>query len=685
MFDKVWLIPIFPIIGVLVNGLLGRRFEKINKSIIHWVACGAVALSFIVTCILFFQMLGLPADQRLYEFTWFKWINSGVLHSYVAYQIDPLSMMMCLFVTGVGFLIHVYSIGYMSTEEGREYRFFTYLNLFMFAMINLVLANNYLLLFLGWEGVGLCSYLLIGFWFSEEANAIAGKKAFITNRIGDFGFILGLLLLYTSLGKHGIWTLQFSEVFTHVHLLSPQVATAVCLLLFVGCTAKSAQIPLYVWLPDAMAGPTPVSALIHAATMVTSGVYMVARSNILYSMSPFAMGVVATFGALTALFAASIGLVQNDIKKVLAYSTVSQLGYMFLGLGVGAYAAGMFHVLTHAFFKALLFLGSGAVIHSMHQGLHKVHSHADAQDMRNMGGLKSKTPITYVTFLIGTLAIAGIPGFSGFFSKDEILWKAYSSPHGHFLLWLIGAIAAGMTAFYMFRLVFMTFFNESRVPDGADEHLHECPKTMTVPLMVLAFFAAVAGYLGVPHALGGSNRIHHFLDPVMGIGPGKLLHKAGGTIVHGAHAAAEAVHGAGMHHAAEHGSMFAEYLLMAISVTIALLGIFLAYTMYIKKRDIPEKLANSYPFLYRLLLNKWYVDELYELTVIKPLHGFSVLLWKGVDVAIIDGIINGVARIVGWFSGVVRYIQSGYVQSYAVSVVLGTVVLVIYYFIRAIS
>ncbi|MCD6150805.1 MAG: NADH-quinone oxidoreductase subunit L [Deltaproteobacteria bacterium] len=685
MFDKVWLIPIFPIIGVLVNGLLGRRFEKINKSIIHWVACGAVALSFIVTCILFFQMLGLPADQRLYEFTWFKWINSGVLHSYVAYQIDPLSMMMCLFVTGVGFLIHVYSIGYMSTEEGREYRFFAYMNLFMFAMINLVLANNYLLLFLGWEGVGLCSYLLIGFWFSEEANAIAGKKAFITNRIGDFGFILGLLLLYTSLGKHGIWTLQFSEVFTHVHLLSPQVATAICLLLFVGCTAKSAQIPLYVWLPDAMAGPTPVSALIHAATMVTSGVYMVARSNILYSMSPFAMGVVATFGALTALFAASIGLVQNDIKKVLAYSTVSQLGYMFLGLGVGAYAAGMFHVLTHAFFKALLFLGSGAVIHSMHQGLHKVHSHVDAQDMRNMGGLKSKTPITYVTFLIGTLAIAGIPGFSGFFSKDEILWKAYSSPHGHFLLWLIGAIAAGMTAFYMFRLVFMTFFNECRVPDGADEHLHECPKTMTVPLMVLAFFAAVAGYLGVPHALGGSNRIHHFLDPVMGIGPGKLLHKAGGTIAHGAHAAAEAVHGAGMHHAAEHGSMFAEYLLMAISVTIALLGIFLAYTMYIKKRDMPEKLANSYPFLYRLLLNKWYVDELYELTVIKPIHGFSVLLWKGVDVAIIDGIVNGVARIVGWFSGVVRYIQSGYVQSYAVSVVLGTVVLVIYYLIRAIS
>jgi len=685
MFDKVWLIPTFPIIGVLINGLLGRRFEKINKSIIHWIACGAVALSFIVSCILFFQMLGLPADQRLYEFTWFEWINSGVMHTYVAYQIDPLSMLMCLFVTGVGFLIHVYSIGYMSTEEGREYRFFTYMNLFMFSMLNLVLANNYLLLFLGWEGVGLCSYLLIGFWFSEEANAIAGKKAFVTNRIGDFGFILGLLLLYTSLGKHGIWTLQFSEVFTHVHLLSPQVATAICLLLFVGCTAKSAQIPLYVWLPDAMAGPTPVSALIHAATMVTAGVYLIARSNILFSMSPFALGVVATFGALTTLFAASIALVQNDIKKVLAYSTVSQLGYMFLGLGVGAYAAGMFHVLTHAFFKALLFLGAGAVIHSMHQGLHKVHSHVDAQDMRNMGGLKDKTPITYVTFLIATLAISGIPGFSGFFSKDEILWQAYSSPHGSFFLWLLAAIAAGLTAFYMFRLLFMTFFNECRAPEGAAEHLHECPKTMTVPLMILAFFAAVAGFLGVPHVLGGNNRFEHYLEPVMGIGPGKLLHQAGGAITHGAHMVTEGAHGVGMEHVVEHGSLFAEYLLMSISVALALIGIFVAYTMYMKKRDLPEKLANSYPILHRLLLNKWYVDEIYELTVIKPFHGFSILLWKGVDVAVIDGSVNGVARIVGWFSGVIRYIQSGYVQSYAVSMVLGTVVLLVYYIIKAIS
>ncbi|MBN2331601.1 MAG: NADH-quinone oxidoreductase subunit L [Deltaproteobacteria bacterium] len=710
MFDKVWLIPIFPIIGVLINGLLGRRIEAINKSIVHWVACCAVALSFLVTCTIFFQMLNLPPDQRLYEFTWFSWIGGGVMQTYIAYQVDPLSMMMCMFVTGVGFLIHIYSIGYMAHDEGRYYRFFTYLNLFMFSMINLILANNYLLMFLGWEGVGLCSYLLIGFWFSVEANAIAGKKAFITNRVGDFAFVIGLLLLFTSLGEQGVWSLRFSEVFPHVHQLPPQIATAVCLLFFVGCTAKSAQIPLYVWLPDAMAGPTPVSALIHAATMVTSGIYLIARSNILYSLSPFAMGVVAIFGAMTALFAASIGLVQNDIKKVLAYSTVSQLGYMFLGLGVGAFAAGMFHVLTHAFFKALLFLGSGAVIHSMHEALHHAHLHDDAQDMRNMGGLKSKMPITYATFLIGTLAIAGIPGLSGFFSKDEILWQAYSSPQGHILLWLIGAIAAGMTAFYMFRLVFMTFFNECRTNEKARDHLHESPKPMTVPLMVLAFLSVVGGYLGVPHALGGSNRIHSFLDPVMGTGPGKLLQKAGSVVAHGADHAAAAAHGAMEHakeavghaaaaahgaagHAAEavhgagggHHSLVAEYLLMGISVAIALTGIFLAYTMYIKRREMPEKLAKQFPFLYRLLLNKWYVDELYELIAIKPIHGFSQLLWKGVDVAVVDGIVNGVAMIVGWFSGVVRYLQSGYVQSYAVSIVLGTVVIIVYYFIRAIS
>jgi NADH-quinone oxidoreductase subunit L len=664
MFENVWLIPIFPAVGVLINGLMGRKIEKINKSIIHWIGCGSVGLSFIVTCMIFFQMLGLEPDKRLYEFTCFNWISGGVLQTYVAYQVDPLSMLMCMFVTGVGFLIHVYSIGYMAHDEGRYYRFFTYLNLFMFAMINLILANNFLLLFLGWEGVGLCSYLLIGFWFSEEANAVAGKKAFITNRVGDFFFVIGLLVLFCGLGEHGIWSLRFSEVFPVVHLLSPDTVTLICILFFAGCTAKSAQIPLYIWLPDAMAGPTPVSALIHAATMVTSGVYMVARCNILYSLSPFAMGVVAVVGALTALFAASIGLAQNDIKKVLAYSTVSQLGYMFLGLGVGAYAAGMFHVLTHSFFKALLFLGAGSVIHSM----------SGEQDMRLMGGLKGKTPVTFITMFIATLAIAGIPGLSGFFSKDEILWQAYSSPHGHFLLWLIGAAAAGMTAFYMFRLIFMTFFNENRASEEVRHHIHESPKTMTVPLMALAVLSVVGGYLGVPHALGGSNRFHEFLEPVMGLGPEKILRKASGeALLHSPE---------GAHGAAHHPSLFMEYFLMAVSVAIALIGIYIAYVMYIKKRDLPEKLAAKFSSFYRVLLNKWFVDELYDLVFIRPFHAISEFFWKFIDVVIIDGLVNGVARVVGWGSSVLRLIQSGYVQSYAVSIIFGTVVLLIYYFLR---
>ena len=685
MFDYIWLVPLFPAIGVLINGLLGRRIEAVNKSLIHWIACGMIALSFIVTCIIFFQLQALPAAERIIQVTCFPWINSGILQTNIAYLIDPLSMMMAMFVIGVGFLIHIYSIGYMDGDPGRYYRFFVYLNLFMFSMINLILANNFLLLFLGWEGVGLCSYLLIGFWFDDEANAIAGKKAFITNRVGDFAFLIGMFLLFTGLGEHGVWSLQFNEVFSNVHYLSTNQATAICLLFFIGCTAKSAQIPLYVWLPDAMAGPTPVSALIHAATMVTSGVYMIARSNVLFSMSPFAMGVVATVGALTALFAASIGLVQNDIKKVLAYSTVSQLGYMFLGLGVGAYTAGMFHVLTHAFFKALMFLGAGAVIHSMHHAYHKIHSHDDAQDMRNMGGLKNKTPVTYWTFLVGTIAIAGIPGFSGFFSKDEILWKAYSSPQGHWLLWLIGAIAAGMTAFYMFRLLFMTFFNESRAGDAA-EYIHDSPKTMLVPLCVLAFLAAVGGYLGVPHILGGSNMFHHFLEPVIGLGDGKLLQDATTAVAHGAHqaaahAAGHAAHAAG--HGAHHPPLWVEWLLMGLSVAVACFGIFIAYIFYIKKRDVPVALAEKYPFMYRLLLNKWYIDELYDLVIISPLRGFSYFLWKGVDVGVIDGIVNGVARIVGWTSSAARYMQSGYVQSYAVSVIFGTVVLLGYYFLKA--
>jgi len=659
MFNLVWLIPIFPLAGVFINGLFGRKIEEKNKSLVHWIACGTVGLSFIATLILFFNLLGLPSDKRFYDFTWFTWIASGSFHTSVGYLVDPLSMFMCMFVTGVGFLIHVYSIGYMWHDEGRYYRYFTYLNLFMFAMITLVLADNFLLMFLGWEGVGLCSYLLISFWFSDLANAVAGKKAFITNRVGDFFFAIGLLLLLVNLGKHGIWSLNFPDVFTNAALLPPKMITLICLLFFMGCTAKSAQIPLYIWLPDAMAGPTPVSALIHAATMVTAGVYFVARCNILYTMSPLAMGVVAIVGAFTAFLAATIALTQNDIKKVLAYSTVSQLGYMFLGLGVGAFAAGLFHVLTHSFFKALLFMCSGSVIHAM----------SGEQDMRNMGGLRKKMPVTFYTMVIATLAIVGFPGFSGFFSKDEILWQAFSSPQGNVFLWLIGVMAAAMTAFYMFRLIFMTFFNECRASEQVKHHIHESPKSMTVPLMILAVLSVIGGYIGVPAALGGSNLVEHFLAPVMGLGEGKLLQPAGTTVVMMQEAAETAVH----------HSFSTEYLLMLVTVLIVFAGIILAYVMYMKKRTLPETLATQNAFSYRLLLNKWYVDELYEKIAIKPLHAFSLFCWKGIDVVVIDGIVNSTAKFFMKCGNIFKSTQTGYIQRYAVSFLVGAFVLIAYY------
>jgi NADH-quinone oxidoreductase subunit L len=657
MFDYVWLIPFLPFVGVLVNGLLGRRIEKANKSIIHWIACGSVGLAFLVTFIIFIQMLRLEPDKRLYDYTWFTWMAAGDFIVTVGFQIDPISMFMCMFVTGVGFLIHIYSIGYMWHDEGTYFRYFTYLNLFMFCMINLVLADNFLLMFLGWEGVGLCSYLLIAFWFSNKEFAIAGKKAFITNRIGDFFFAIGMLLLIVNLGKHGIWSIKYTDVFAHVSLLSPDLITLICILFFLGCTAKSAQIPLYVWLPDAMAGPTPVSALIHAATMVTAGVYFVARCNILYTMSPLALQIVAIVGGMTAFFAATIALTHNDIKKVLAYSTVSQLGYMFLGLGVGAFAAGLFHVLTHSFFKALLFMCSGCVIHAL----------SGEQDMRYMGGLRKKMPVTFYTMVIATLAIIGFPGFSGFFSKDEILWKAFSSPGGNFMLWLIGVLAAAMTAFYMFRLIFMTFFNECRASEEVKKHIHEAPKSMTVPLIILAFLSVVGGYIGIPKALGGSNLVEHFLEPVIGLGDGKLFQDATGTaIMHGAETAG-------------HHSYTLEYILMIITTLIVLGGIFTAYMMYMKKREIPEKLAQKNPLLYRLLLNKWYIDELYEWNVLNPLHTFSVFLWKITDALIIDGLVNKTAQFFMWCGSMLRHIQTGYVQRYAVTFVAGTVAIVMYY------
>ncbi|MDR3554633.1 MAG: NADH-quinone oxidoreductase subunit L [Syntrophobacteraceae bacterium] len=657
-FDLVWLIPIFPLVGVLINGLLGRRIVEKNKSLVHWIACGAVGLSFLVTLLLFVKLLGLPAEERLYDFTWFSWISSGVFHVSVGYLIDPLSMFMCMFVTGVGFLIHVYSIGYMGHDESYS-RFFTYLNLFMFSMITLVLADNFLLMFLGWEGVGLCSYLLISFWFTDLANAVAGKKAFVTNRVGDFFFAIGLLVMLTHLGAHGMWSLKFTDVFSHAQLLPPHLVTIVCLLFFLGCTAKSAQIPLYIWLPDAMAGPTPVSALIHAATMVTAGVYFVSRCNVLFTMSPFAMQVVAVVGALTAFFAATIALTQNDIKKVLAYSTVSQLGYMFLGLGVGAYAAGLFHVLTHSFFKALLFLCSGCVIHAM----------SGEQDMRNMGGLRKKMPVTFITMLIGTFAIAGIPGFSGFFSKDEILWQAYSSPQGSHLLWFIGVLAAVMTAFYMFRLIFMTFFNECRASEEVQHHIHEAPKSMTIPLMVLSVLSIFGGYLGVPEALGGANRVERFLEPVFGLGKDKLLQAAGGNpLIH--RVVAET---------AEHPSFAPEYKLMVFTTCIVLAGIFASYMLYMRKRSVPETIAANNPSFYRLLLNKWYVDELYEKVFINPLRAFSIFLWKGIDVIVIDGLVNSTAAFFMECGEVCKVSESGYVQRYAVSFLVGVFVLIAYF------
>jgi len=659
MFDLVWLIPVFPLAGVLINGLFGRKIEKRNKDLIHWIACIGVGLSFLLTLLFFLRLLEQPIEKRFYDFTWFTWISSGNFHVNIGYQIDPLSMFMSMFVTGVGFLIHIYSIGYMWHEKDGYYRYFTYLNLFMFSMINLVLADNFLLMFLGWEGVGLCSYLLISFWFTDINNAVAGKKAFITNRVGDFFFAVGILLLLTNLGKHGLWSLNFTDVFTHAFLLSPKLVTVICLLFFMGCTAKSAQIPLYIWLPDAMAGPTPVSALIHAATMVTAGVYFVTRCNILYAMSPFAMGVVAVVGALTAFFAATIALTQNDIKKVLAYSTVSQLGYMFLGLGVGAFAAGMFHVLTHSFFKALLFLCAGSVIHAM----------GGEQDMRHMGGLWKKTPITFWTMLIATLAIIGFPGFSGFFSKDEILWQAFSSPHGNFFLWLIGYLAAALTAFYMFRLIFMTFFNECRASEEVKKHIHESPKSMTIPLIILAILSTVGGWIGIPKALGGSNLVEHYLEPVIGFGPGKLIAGHGG-------------HGALSHIAedtAAHSSYSMEYMLMAATTLIVLAGVLAAWLMYVKKREIPERLSEKHGTSYRLLLNKWYIDEIYEALVIRPLHAFSTFLWKGVDVLVIDGIVNGTARFFMGCGKLIRSIQTGYVQQYAVSFLFGAMILIGYY------
>ncbi|MEE8190428.1 MAG: NADH-quinone oxidoreductase subunit L, partial [Candidatus Scalindua sediminis] len=587
--DLIGYVLLFPIIGTIINGLFGK---KLNTSLVGIIACTAIGLSFLVSILVFIDLLKLPPESRLFEKEYFLWIGSGSFKSIAGLQVDPLSTVMILVVSGVGFLIHVYSIGYMHGDDGF-YRYFTYLNLFTFAMLLLVLANNFLLMFIGWEGVGLCSYLLIGYWFEKKSASDAGMKAFVVNRIGDFGFLLAIMLIFVTFN-----TIDFTEVF----LAAPEllevgsiVATMIALLLFLGAVGKSAQIPLYTWLPDAMEGPTPVSALIHAATMVTAGVYMVVRCNVLYMLSPFSMTVVAVIGGATALFAATIGLAQNDIKRVLAYSTVSQIGYMFLACGVGAFVTGIFHLVTHAFFKALLFLGSGSVIHAL----------GGEQDMRKMGGLKKHLPTTYKTFLIGTLAITGIPPFAGFFSKDEILLEAFT--RGSLLFWGLGGFAAFITAFYMFRLLFMTFHGKSNMDKHVEEHVHESPMSIVFPLIVLAFLSVVGGFLGFPAA----SAINDFLAPVIG-GGGHLAMADGGE--------------------AHHVSGKLMYSMMGLSTGIALVGIFLAYVMYIKKPDLPAKIVDKFKLVYKIIYNKYYVDEIYDATVVNPTVKTSFFLWRVIDV-----------------------------------------------------
>ncbi|PYU15820.1 MAG: NADH-quinone oxidoreductase subunit L [Acidobacteria bacterium] len=671
--DKVWLIPLFPLAGAALMLLVGKRLQN---SAVSAVCVGSVFVSFVFSLGAVWQLLQRPAAERVAQKILFEWVpagltqtSSGKLVNFVAewgLLLDPLSAVMILVVTGVGFLIHFYSIGYMA-HEGGYYRFFGYMNLFMFSMLTLVLANNMLLMFVGWEGVGLCSYLLIGFYFLRKSAADAGKKAFIVNRVGDAGFLLGIFLTVGTLGT--IKFTQFAPALASGHFaVGAPVITAIALLLFVGATGKSAQIPLYVWLPDAMEGPTPVSALIHAATMVTAGVYMVTRHNAIYQLAPLALDVVAVIGALTAIYAASMGLLQNDIKRILAYSTISQLGYMFLACGVGAFAAGIFHLTTHAFFKALLFLGSGSVIHAL----------SGEQDIRKMGALWEKIPTTAKTFLIATLAIAGIPPFAGFFSKDEILGKTFEhSP----ALWGIGFLTAGMTAFYMFRLVNMTFFGASRVPHDVEHHIHESPRTMTVPLMILAALSVVGGWIGWPASLGGSNRFEHFLDPVIAR--------------HGAeHVEAAAVHGGAI-----------EYALMLASVLIALAGIWLARLFYIQRTDLPGKLASSFSGLYQLVYRKYYMDEVYDALFVNrakdlgttlALFDAKVIDALGVDGTgwltrfasrlsiwwdtwIVDGLVNLAARMVWLFSYPVRMVQTGLVSSYALLIVFGVLVVLGYY------
>jgi NADH-quinone oxidoreductase subunit L len=756
----IWLIPLLPALGAAINGLIGIRL--FSRRAAGMVACTMMAAALGVSLVAFWQLVSLPADARAVDVVVAQWMPAIPLQLYNGaigtfqvpwgFRLDPLSGMMILVVTGIGTLIHVYSTAYMADEpRGGVARFFCYLNLFCFFMLMLVLGNNFLVMFVGWEGVGLCSYLLIGYWYEKKSASDAGRKAFITNRIGDWGFVLGIFLIFSTFGTFDFRAIQNAAAAMPIETAHFGVLSFICLFLFVGATGKSAQIPLYVWLPDAMEGPTPVSALIHAATMVTAGVYMVGRNAVLFSHAPAVMTIVAVVGVLTAFMAASIGLVQYDIKRVLAYSTVSQLGYMFTAMGVGAFSAGAFHLMTHAFFKALLFLGSGSVIHAM----------AGEQDMRRMGGLKKYLPVTYATMMIGTLAIAGIPPLAGFFSKDEILFRAFLDNKA---IWVIAVATALMTAFYMFRLVYMTFYGPYRgaawetpargavaiaarhgAPHPADLHAHghaheddhevshgpaephddpghghgpwhgphESPAPMTIPLMALAVGAIFAGLVGIPEALAGGNTIERFLEPSFTAAHGEA--HAGGEAGEPARSPAPAggVQPAGPGSGAaekpgESVSRGTELGLMGLSVLIALVGIGLAHRFYVASPKIPEQLAGRWAGVHRLLLNKYYVDELYDATVISGTFGSARALWS-VDRIVVDGAVNawgrvtlvsswlsgltdrtivdGVVNLVGWIvqesSHAFRRLQTGLVQNYALLMLFGIFAFVsVYLFVR---
>ncbi|MDH4198974.1 MAG: NADH-quinone oxidoreductase subunit L [Spirochaetia bacterium] len=675
MANYIWIIPAAPLLGFMINAgvsfFYGADAPAGLKKLSALLSPAVILVSFFIGLGIFLEMLGHGESERAVSQNLYTWIKAGTLEANATLYLDQLSIVFVLIITGVGFLIHLYSTGYMDHDRSMI-RYFAYLNLFTFAMLILVMADNILLLFVGWEGVGLCSYLLIGFWFAVPKYASAGMKAFIVNRIGDFGFIIGFFMLFWGVFHYsGTTNIAFDSLKSVVGSLPGWYLTTISLLFFFGATGKSAQIPLYVWLPDAMAGPTPVSALIHAATMVTAGVYMIARMSFIFIATPFTLTVISIVAALTAFVAATIAITQNDIKKVLAYSTVSQLGYMFLAIGSGAFTAGVFHVMTHAFFKALLFLGAGSVILSAHH----------EQNILLMGGLRKKIPVTFITFFIGTLAIAGIPGLSGFFSKDEILWKVYSTPNEFFpelplFLWLTGLITAGITSFYMFRLLFLTFFGKFRGDDEeAYEEVHESPLTMTIPLMILAVLSAVSGYIGLPESLGGQNLIHKWLAPVLALKEEPVVN----------------------HEMESH--------LMNLSILVSFAGAFMAYVLYILKPATPGVIAKTFAPIYKLLYGKYFVDEIYEAVIVAPLLKIRLMLntfdHKIIDAFVnltavvtkaisrlhgifdrvfVDGAVNNVATFTQYQAGIMRNLQNGSMNRYLYYIV-GSFIM-IYVFIR---